>query len=165
MWFIWTLIILGVLFISAVIYAIFLYMDLNEKRTAGFSETTREVLSQTSITEITNIETFNGEAAYHVVQGINESGEEKLIFYPLEGNEKTLKTVDIEDIMPKQAVHKQWNSDCNSCQLIKITPALIEEEVLWELTYYDENNRYVFDYVSIYDGSPYEEIRYLRMFN
>lgn len=164
-WVVWSLVIFIILFISSVIYAIFLYMDLNEKRTAGYSETTKEVLNQTSITKITNIETFNGEAAYHVVQGINKSGEEKLIFYPLEGKEKTLKRVDTKDIMSKQAIHKQWNADCNSCKLIKITPALIEEEVLWELTYYDKHNRYVFDYVSIYDGSPYEEIRYLRMFN
>lgn len=140
-------------------------MDLNEERTAGYSESTKEVLNQTSMAEITNIETFNGKEAYHVLQGTNEAGEEKLIFYPLEGNEKTLTTIDTEDIMSRKAVRDQWRTNCNSCKLIKITPALIDEEVLWELTYYDENNRYVFDYISIYDGSPYEKIRYLRMFN
>lgn len=164
-WLFWSTIIFIILFISVLIYAIFLYMDLNEKRTAGFDDTRREVLNQTAITEISNIESFNGEASYHVVSGIDTEGEEKLIFYPLEGNEKTITTIDYEDITPKSAIINEWQANCNSCELINVSPALVDDEALWELTYYDENDLYVFEYVSIYDASPYEEIRYLRKFN
>lgn len=164
-WLLWSCIIIVILFISAVIYAIFLYMDLNDKRTAGYNETTKEVLNQTTIEEITSIEKFNGEEAYHVIYGVDNAGEEKIIFYPLDGNEKTLTTINAEDVMSTSDLLDEWKANCDPCKLINVTPALIKDDVLWELTYYDENDRYVFDYVSIYDGSAYEEIRYLRMFN
>lgn len=154
-----------ILFISVLVYGIFLYMDLNEERTKGHEETKRELLSQTSVTEITNIENFNGEKAYHVVHGKSEEGSEQIIFYPLEGNEKTLTTVDTADILSRSSMINMWQSNCDSCELVKITPALLDDEILWELVYYDEENRYVYDYRSIYDGSSYEEIRYLRQFN
>jgi uncharacterized protein YpmB len=163
--FIFALIIAIILFISAVVYGIFLYMDLNEKRTMGYEETKRELLNQTNLVEIFTIDNFNGEKAYHVVHGENESGEEKIIFYPLEGKEKRITTIDQSEIVPKEQMRGHWQQECINCQFVDITPALLDEEAFWELTYYDEKDRYVFDYRSIYDGSPYEEIRYLRKFN
>ena len=164
-WFLWSGIIFVILFISLIIYAIFLYMDLNEKRTADFDATSKEIVQQTPITEVSKIEKFSGEEAYHVVFGKNAADEEKIIFYPLDGNEKTLTTIDAKDIVSQTAMLDHWKSDCGQCELINITPALVNNEVLWELIYYDQENRYVFDYRSIYDGSRYEEIRYVRMFN
>lgn len=139
-------------------------MDLNEERTKGHDETRRELIKQTSITEITSIVNFNGESAYHVVYGENEEGKGQIIFYPLEGEEKTLTIVDVADILPEQAMISKWKQDCSGCDLVKITPALMDNEVLWEIVYYDENDRYVFEYRSIYDGAHYQEIRYLRQF-
>ncbi|MCF3941616.1 cell wall elongation regulator TseB-like domain-containing protein [Oceanobacillus alkalisoli] len=164
-WLIFSMITFLLLFISMFIYGIFLYMDLNSERTEGHEATKRELLKQTEITEISKIENFNGEAAYHVVYGKSEEGNGKIIFYPLEGNEKTLTTVDSTEVLAPSSMIDRWQSDCRTCQLVKITPALLDEEILWELVYYDENDRYVFDYRSIYDGSDYEEIRYLRKFN
>lgn len=164
-WLLWSSIIFIILFISLLIYAIFLYMDLNEKRTAGFDATERQIVNHTSISEVSSIERFHGEKAYHVVFGENAEGEEQLIFYPLEGKEKTLTTIDAEEIVPKSSVIKNWKSTCTSCDLIRVVPALINDDALWELTYYDANDRYVLEYLSIYDASTYEEIRYRRMFN
>ncbi|MHA6251126.1 cell wall elongation regulator TseB-like domain-containing protein [Oceanobacillus sp. CAU 1775] len=164
-WFVWSSIILSILFISLLIYAIFLYMDLNEKRTAGFDTTKTQILDQTSITDISSIEKFNGEKSFHVIFGENAEGEEKLIYYPLEGNEKTLTIIDAEEIIPKSSIINSWEKECTSCHLIRVIPALIDEEPLWELTYYNENKRYVFKYISVYDGSTYEEFSYRRMFN
>lgn len=140
-------------------------MDLNEERTKGFSKTQRDLIQQTSITDIEKIEKFNGEQAYHVVYGKTEDGSEKIIFYPLAGSEKQLTTVDADEILPESKMIGMWQSECPSCQLVKATPALLDNELLWELVYYDEENHYVFDYRSIYDGSHYEDIRYLRQFN
>lgn len=162
---VYSMIIILLLFISMLIYGIFLYMDLNSNRTKGHEETKRELLKQTEITEITKIENFNGEAAYHVVYGKNEEGKGKIIFYPLEGNEKTLTTVDSTEVLSPSSMIDMWQTDCSACELVKITPALLDDEILWELVYYDEYDRYVFDYRSIYDGSRYEDIRYLRQFN
>lgn len=164
-----TLIIISVifvlLFISGMSYGIFLYMDLNKERTAGHEETEKELLNQTNLTDIIKIENFNGEEPYHVVYGEDEDNEKQIVFYPLEGNEKTITTVDASEVISDRNMLSMWQEECNSCELVKITPALLEDDILWELVYYDEENRYVFDYRSIYDGSQYEEIRYLRTFD
>lgn len=153
-----------ILFITALIYAVFLYMDLNGERTAGFDKTAAEILKHTAITDIIKIENFNGEKAYHVIYGI-EDDVKKIAFYPLEGEERELIIIDAEDIIPEARMIEHWMADCNACKLVDITPAILDENIVWELVYYDENNRYVFEYRSIYDGSHYEEIRYSRMFN
>jgi uncharacterized protein YpmB len=163
-WLFITIIILVILFISALIYGIFLYMDLNEERTKGYRDTERELLQQTSLAEVENIDNFNGEEPYHVVYGMDESGEEKIIFYPLRGQEKTLTTISAGEILPARDMISMWQTECGTCSLVRITPALLDDERLWELVYYDEQDRYVFDYRSIYDGSRYEAIRYRSTF-
>lgn len=66
--------------------------------------------------------------------------------------------------MEKETIEKQWQSNCKQCKLIATKPAFLGDTPLWELTYYDEKNRYVFDYVSMYDGSEFEKVRLKRKF-
>src|SRR5699024_10051303 len=128
LWLLWTSIILLILFISALIYAIFLYIDLNSKRTAGFEDTTREILNQTDIAEVTEVERFNGAESYHVINGTNADSKEKIIFYPLKGNEKTLTTIDAEEIIPKDSIIGHFRSTYPDRSLIDVTPALVDDE-------------------------------------
>jgi uncharacterized protein YpmB len=162
---IWASIILLILFISAVIYSFFLYQDIMESKTEGFSETETQILDATSLVSIDKIEQFNGEEPYHVVFGENEANEEKIIFYPLEGQEKQLTVLDKTEIVAEETILSQWQNECSECELIKAVPAIKDENVLWEVTYFDESERYILDYLSIYDGSRYERYRFTQMFN
>jgi len=155
-----SLIILFILMISCFILALYFYYDLNNSRTSGFEETENVILDQTAITEVNHIERFHGAEAYHVVYGTNSEGAEKIILYPLEGTEKNITTIDTSEIIPKESVGAQWSEQCTGCELAGITPALIDGEALWELTYYDSNNEYVMDYFSMYDGSNYHQFRF-----
>ena len=117
-WLIISTLFISILFISAIIYGIFLYVDLNNERTKGHDETIKELKKQTAITEVKKIENFNGEKAYHVVFGENEEGKEQIIFYPLEGQVKHLKVVDVAEILPEQAMLQMWQSECRACQFV-----------------------------------------------
>ncbi|WP_449353913.1 cell wall elongation regulator TseB-like domain-containing protein [Virgibacillus natechei] len=163
-WLFWSLLILILLSVSCLLYAIFLYHDVMESKTAGVEETKEQILQATSITKIDRIEQFNGADSYHVVFGQNEDNEEKIIFYPLEGNEKTLTTIDKSEVITEESIKTQWMNECNDCDLLNIVPALIDDTPLWEITYNDNSNRYILDYLSIYDGSRYEQYRLIRMF-
>ncbi|MEC5422491.1 DUF5590 domain-containing protein [Virgibacillus sp. C22-A2] len=163
-WFKWSLLIISLIAIVCFIAGIFLYLDLKESKYAGQDQTAEQILRATSITEIDKIEQFNGAEAYHVIFGKNDKNEEKIIFYPLEGNEKNLTTIDQSEIVTEQSVLQQIQQACTNCELIKILPALVNDEVLWEITYIDNSSRYVMEYVSIYDGSQYEQYRFRRMF-
>ncbi|WP_197046603.1 cell wall elongation regulator TseB-like domain-containing protein [Oceanobacillus salinisoli] len=154
-----------VFIIICIAFGIYLYQDIHNNRTADFDKTKENIIKQTSITEVSNIQLFHGDEAYHVVYGKNEENEEKIIFYPLEGTEKIITTVNTSEIISKEEIYSRWNAACENCDLVKITPALIEDSILWEITYYDEDNRYGLDYLSIYDGSTYEQFRFKRMFN
>ncbi|MDO6450744.1 DUF5590 domain-containing protein [Oceanobacillus profundus] len=164
-WLLWSSLTLLIILIALGIYGIVLYNNLYDSKTAGFDETSRQILSQTSITEIEKIEQYNGSAAYHVLFGKNDANEEKLIFYPLEGNEKSLTTIDKSEILTEEEIIERWQAECDSCELIKVTPALEENEALWEIAYNDMNDDYVLDYKSIYDGSDVHMYRFKRMFN
>ncbi|MBR7795581.1 MAG: DUF5590 domain-containing protein [Bacillota bacterium] len=163
-WLKWSLLISIIILISCFIYMIFLYVDLKESKTAGYAETERQLLKANALTEVTAIKTFNGEKAYHVVFG-KDGKEEKIIFYPLEGKKKNLTTINQSEIIAEDAIIDDWKQQCNQCEFVKITPALVNENALWELTYKDQSGRYVLDYLSIYDGSRYEQYRLKRMFN
>lgn len=163
-WFIWGLVILIIIIVYSFIYVLFLYHDLNESKTAGFEETEKQILGATSITEIEKIEQFNGAEAYHVIYGKDKKNKEKIIFYPLKGKKKDLTTINQSEIISKKQVLNKWKEQCNDCELVKIVPALVENKALWELTYHDKSNRYVLDYLSLYDGSRYEQYRFKQMF-
>ncbi|MFD2630661.1 cell wall elongation regulator TseB-like domain-containing protein [Oceanobacillus kapialis] len=163
-WLIWSLLLVGIVVIAVGIYAAFLYQDLNKSRTAGYDTTKEQVLSATSVTEVEKVVTFNGAESYHVVFGHTEENEGRLIFYPLKGNEKTLTTITEQEMISEDQMLQQWRNSCNDCELIKIVPGIIEEEVLWEITYRDAADRYVLDYYAIADGSQYEQYRLNQMF-
>ncbi|WP_245831775.1 DUF5590 domain-containing protein [Oceanobacillus senegalensis] len=149
----------------SLIYGTYLYKNIYDKKTDGFEQTEKIILEQTSITEIDDIDLFYGNEAYHIVVGKNEENEEKMIFYPLEGKEKKITTVDTSEIIPKEDIINTWEKNCEGCTLVKITPALIDDNILWELSYHDAKSRYVLEYVSIYNGSSFEQYRFERMFN
>ncbi|MFC3038905.1 DUF5590 domain-containing protein [Virgibacillus xinjiangensis] len=158
-WIKWGAVALITIAIIGVVFAAVLYYGIQQELTETMAETEQVLLDATSLQEIDMIEQFNGSEAFHVVYGRNGEDEEKIIFYPLEGKEKNLTTIDRSEIIPKDEIADTWKNDCNECELVQIVPALVDGEELWEITYWDKSNRYVFDYVSIYDGSPYEMYR------
>jgi uncharacterized protein YpmB len=162
--FIWGSVILLLLLIAALVYSIFLYQEIMESRTDGFAETEEQIMDATSLVSIEKIEQFNGADAYHIVFGENEANEKKIIFYPLEGNEKNLTVLDQSEIVSEETILNEWQKSCSACEFIKAVPAIVEDQVLWELTYIDESERYILDYVSIYDGTRYEQYRFTQMF-
>lgn len=164
-WLLWSSILLLVIILACVIYAVYLYNHLYDSKTAGFDQTSEQILNQTSITEIEKIEQYNGSAPYHVIFGLNEANEEELIFYPVEGQVKDLTTINGSEILAEEDVLNLWQTKCNECELVKINPALENDEPLWEITYHDNNNRYVMEYLSIYNGTPVESYHFKKMFN
>ncbi|MBM7598386.1 uncharacterized protein YpmB [Virgibacillus halotolerans] len=163
-WFFWSLIIILIILIIGFIYAVFLYYDVKGSKTEGFAETEKQILNATSITKIDKIEQFNGDEAYHVIFGKDNKDEKKIIFYPLKGKEKNLTTIKQADIVSEDQIVNDWKAQCEQCKLVKVVPALVDDKALWEITYSDESGRYVLDYLSLYDGSRYEQYRFRRMF-
>lgn len=82
------------------------------------------------------------------------------LFYPA----KTV-VIDAKKTKEKQDIINQWQKQCDQCKLVKVTPAMIDEKPLWEVTYWQGSDNYIMDYLSIYDGDRFEQIRLKSMFN
>lgn len=166
-WLKWSLLIILVILVIALVFGIFLYKDIQASKTAGYSETEKAILKETELESIDRVTHFYGEEAFHIALGHTKEQDEKLVFVPLDEDKKEtdMIVIDNEDIMTEEDMIAAWKEQCRDCKLIKINPAMIKEEPLWELTYRDDTNRYVIDYLSIYDGTEYEQYRFKEMFN
>ncbi|MUK87292.1 hypothetical protein GMD78_02600 [Ornithinibacillus sp. L9] len=163
-WVKWSFLVLILLLIIVIVYSVFFYQAILNNKTEGFDHTRNKVLQTTDIVEIEVINRFHGETSYHVVSGLTEENMEQIIFVPLSDEEEELIILDQDEIMSYQSIKTKWENDCKDCDLIKITPAVLEDSPLWELTYKDHSDRYVIDYVSMHDGSRYEQLRLRKTF-
>jgi uncharacterized protein YpmB len=163
-WAKWTILALILIFIAIFIYLIVLYHDIQDSKTKGYSQAEQRVLQETDIVQIEETVRYQGDILYHVVTGKNDDGKNLIVFVP-ESNDEEVVIVKQNDILPYDTVKANWENDCVNCELIHIVPAIIKNDALWEITYYDESDRYVIGYVSIFDGSTYEEFRFKKMFD
>src|SRR5699024_9534376 len=76
-----------------------------------------------------------------------------------------IKTYKSEDLVSEETILNEWEQTCNQCEFIKIQPAIIDNELLWEITYNYDDNRYFIDYYFMLDCTYYESFRLRRNFN
>ncbi|WP_077326636.1 cell wall elongation regulator TseB-like domain-containing protein [Virgibacillus siamensis] len=164
-WLKWTIGILCIILLSCFIYSVYLYYDIQKTKTASYPEVQQTVKHETNISSIDKIEQYHGEKAYYIVYGQTKKMQKKIAFYPSSDKGGNIKVIDRKKIIPETSIQKAWKSQCGTCELVEITPALIGEKAAWEVTFIDESDRYVFDYLSIFDGSRIEQIRLKQMFN
>src|SRR5690606_149451 len=157
-WTKWTL--LGLLLIIIVIFffLISLYSDIQDSKTHGYSDAEQRVLQETDVDKIEDTRRYQADSLFHIVFG--KTKEQSVIVFVPENVDEELTIVNQSEILPYDTVKENWMNECVNCELIDIVPAIIKGNELWELTYYDEANRYVIDYVSIFDGTKYEEFRF-----
>lgn len=163
----WSLVTFIILLIACVVYMIFLYYEIQQTKTSGYTDVKEIVLRDTEVTEIDQILRFHGDKAYYVVYGKTIGAEEQIVFIPFEQkqDDEGLTVIHQKDTISKDSIINKWQEQCNNCKLIKVIPGMLNNEPLWEITYIDPSDRYVFDYLSIYDGSQYEQLRFKRMFH
>lgn len=165
-WFKWVLVGILLIILACLTYLIVMYNSIQQDKQTGFNETKEMVLQQTDIAEINNIKRYHGEHAYHIVFGQTDNNEKQIVFVPLtkENEEENFTVIDQADIISQEAIEEKLQNECNTCKIISIIPAMEDEELLWELTYVDDSNRYVLEYLSLYDATQYEQFRFKQMY-
>lgn len=161
-WVKWIFIFVIVALFIVLMYFVFLYNQIMSTKTSGYTETEKRISAETEITEIEQITSFHEKNSFHVVMGkTNET--EKVAFVPSK-NDEPIEVIDKNNIISKNAIKDQWKNECKECDLIKIVPGMINDQPVWEVTYTDNYDRYVFDYLSIHNGVRYEQFRFSTMF-
>src|SRR5690625_4758724 len=164
-WLKWSFGIICLIFILGSIYSVFLYKMIIKNNCADCAETEEQVLRETELTVIDDIHRFHGEDTFHILFGTTKEGKRKIIFVPLQDNDKAFTIIDESEIIQKESILNQWHNQCQGCELIKIRPSMIDGKSLWEDTYIDKTSRYTFEYLSMYNGSRYEQLRFKQTYD
>ncbi|WP_010095866.1 DUF5590 domain-containing protein [Ornithinibacillus scapharcae] len=162
-WLKWVLLGLLLLLIITLIYLFVLYQGILESKTKNFSDAEQRVIQETDVNEIISSQRFQGDSLYTIVTGKTDDEEDVYVFVPEKAKEDIV-VVEHKEVLPAETVQESWQNSCTNCDLIHIVPAIIKNDPVWEITYIDETDRYVLSYVSIYDGSQYEEFRFKKTF-
>lgn len=163
-WVKWGIGVVCLVLVSCFIYSVYLYYEVQQNKTARYENIKENVLQSTDISTIEKIEQYHGEKAYFILYGVTDDNKQKLIFYPSERKKEDLTIIEKSEIIPEETIKKGWNSQCKNCELIEIAPAIVDDKPVWEITFIDSSNRYVIDYLSIYDAKRIEQIRLKQMY-
>lgn len=154
-WLKWCLLILSVFIILGLAFGIWMYLSVNQDRTAGHAEAIDLAEQQTGLTNFESVTTYYGESEIHIVQGANNSGSEKIVFIDLEEN-TILDEISTESILPSNQMRSQWKDNCLECEFKDIQYGYEENEPVYQLTYIDSQNRYVLDYFTL-EGEAFDQ--------
>lgn len=135
-----------------------LYKQAIHDKEKGFAKAASEAIDQTELVNMSSVERFDGKRSYYIVYGKSKDEAKKIAFIPVSKKDKPV-IIDESKILSKQQAVKEWGNECNSCTLIRSTAAMIDKEPLWEITYRDQSDHYVFQYLSMKDGKTLETFR------
>ena len=154
------------LFISLIVYFSFFYRSVLHSKNEGI-EKTESIVSEELNMEVNEIYHFQEKEGFHIAFATDEQNQDWIVFVPL--NEQIDKEdfilVEANQVMSQEQIESRWMNDCNQCELVKSGPAMIDNIPLWELTYKDSSNRYVIEYVTLKDGSIFEQLRLYRKYS
>src|SRR5690625_230370 len=161
-----------ILIIVVVIIAIFSYKlyKIDQNHIKKLNKTSNKIIQETELSDIKEKYYFQENEFYHIFKGESDSQEEMFasVNFPEEAKKienDNIKTYKSEDLVSEETILNEWEQTCNQCEFIKIQPAIIDNELLWEIKYNDADNRYVFDYYLMSDGTDFESFRLRRNFN
>jgi len=166
-WIKWLFIVVVLILLILAIYGIILYKNIQEAKTKNYSQTEKMVLDKTDIVTIDKTTHYYGEKVYHIVFGHTTDDVEEIAFVEKSDNNddnEHIETFDSEEMISEENILTLWRDECSSCKLVKVNAAMIDKKALWELTYEDADQHYIIDYLSMDDGSRYEQYRFKRTF-
>src|SRR5699024_10600072 len=109
---------------------------------------------------------FQADVGFFTLVGKDETEESYYIFLRDDDDfsKDNLYIVTSKDVLTTDQLEQEMLTECKNCKLIRLTPAMIDEIPLWELTYIDEENRYVIEYKYLENGKTFEKLRLTRKY-
>lgn len=154
------------LLISLIIYFSLFYRSILQSKTEGFEET-KQIVSETLNMKVEDIYQFQEKESYHILLTTDNENKKWIVFVPLSEqlNKEDFIIIEADEVLSRETIEANWQQNCEQCELVKSNPAMIDNIPLWELTYKDRSNRYVIEYVTLKDGTTYEQLRLYRKYS
>src|SRR5699024_4755602 len=163
-WVNWKLVVgLGfiLLILIGLFYIISLYTYLETTKVTDKEQTIDYVFAHTELSTIEEINEFQEQDVYHIVHGQTAQGDWTYVFLPLSkmDDPDELHVFSEDEFISQGEIESSWQNECNGCVKKNTQLAMIEEHPLLEIAYKDAANHYVLTYISLLDGSVYEQIQ------
>jgi|HigsolmetaAR203D_1030402.scaffolds.fasta_scaffold00002_167 uncharacterized protein YpmB len=106
------------------------------------------------LAEVTMTEPFNGELSWFIVRGLNDQGDEMIVWV---SEDQTIVRRADEGISSEQAKAAVL-SRRSGAEIIRMTPGVWKKELCFEV-YYRIDDIYYYDYIRFEDGTWMETLR------
>ncbi|MCA1009437.1 DUF5590 domain-containing protein [Halobacillus halophilus] len=154
-WLKWTFIIAGVLLLLSGALVVWMYVSINKDLHAGEDAARKMALNRTEIATVEEVSIYHGKSRVHIVKGKNQDGKDGLVFIDLSKNEILNEQMNLE-MITESKLRQSWRADCQNCTFKNIQLGYEEENPVYEITYVDTQNRYVFDYFNL-NGERFDQ--------
>lgn len=147
--------VVGVVLLVSSAFMIWMYTQINQDRTQGHEKSAEIARQQTSLSEISEVSVYHGGMTVHIVAGMTEDDKEGLVYINPD-EEKVIDQVIGEKTISTQDMKNIWEQNCSDCEFINIQFAYEENHPVYEVTYIDDQQRYVLDYYKL-TGEPFNQ--------
>lgn len=152
--------------ILAIIYGVYSLRQIYKSKVDRHDEVEAFVIEHSDITSIQEIDHFQDEEGYYTLIAEDKKGEMVYVF--LRDDEsfstKNLYIVPAKTMKEPETFEDKLKENCKACEIVRSAPAMIDGVPLWELTYYDEEDRYVIEYKYLENGNTYEKLSLSRKY-
>ncbi len=144
-WLKWLLLIVMVIGLISCAFIIWMYVHIENDKTSQFDQASKIAIQQTDLASVENVELYNGAQTVHIVHGSTSQSQGLTVLVNVK-NKNILASVTDKERISKAQLKKEWMNSCSSCTFKDIRMGYEEEQAVYELTFIDDKNRYVFDY-------------------
>ncbi|PDY46550.1 cell wall elongation regulator TseB-like domain-containing protein [Bacillus pseudomycoides] len=132
------------------LYGVHVYNATMEKKIPKESKVIEIAKEKAKLTKVKTVDYYNGKSSYAVVQGVDEKGEQIIVWVP-EKKGNVLVRKKNEGISEKKAL-QIVAGERKPKELVKAKLGAENDVPLWEITYIDQEGRYTYYYLEFQDG-------------
>ncbi|WP_259417145.1 cell wall elongation regulator TseB-like domain-containing protein [Bacillus toyonensis] len=148
-----------IVIVASGIYGAYVYNKAMDKKIPKESKSVEIAKEKAKLTKVTSVDYYNGKVAYTVVQGVDEKGEQTIVWVPdKKGNvlvKKKSEGISEKEALQKlaeQATGKGDEPKPKPKQIVKVKLGAENDIPLWEITYIDQEDRYTYYYLEFQNG-------------
>ncbi|MBY0595428.1 cell wall elongation regulator TseB-like domain-containing protein [Bacillus bingmayongensis] len=139
-----------IVIVAIVLYGVHVYNATMEKKIPKESKVVEIAKEKAKLTKVKTVDYYNGKSSYAVVQGVDEKGEQIIVWVP-EKKGNVLVRKKNEGISEKKAL-QIVAGERKPKELVKVKLGAENDVPLWEITYIDQEDRYTYYYLEFQDG-------------
>ncbi|MED2934417.1 DUF5590 domain-containing protein [Bacillus wiedmannii] len=141
-------------------YGAYVYNKAMEKKIHKEAKSVEIAKEKAKLTKVKSVDYYNGNSSYTVVQGVDEKGEQIIVWVPnKKGNvlvKKKSEGIPEKEALQKlaeQATGKGDEPKPKPKEIIKVKLGAQNDIPLWEITYIDQEDRYTYYYLEFQHGA------------